>query len=41
TYLHRDCITAYYLECLASRLGLPLKERSLGDTNYDGRCVDE
>ncbi len=41
TYLHRDCISAYYLECLASRLGLPLKERSLGDFNYDGWWVDE
>jgi hypothetical protein len=27
-YLHKDCIASYYLDCIASQLGLPLKERS-------------
>jgi hypothetical protein len=28
TYLHKDCIAAYYLECISSRLGLSLEQLS-------------
>jgi hypothetical protein len=28
SFLHKDCIAAYYLECIANELGLPSKKRA-------------